>query len=433
VLGGCLDSTRVSLLTVGPSQENSRLTSYYCCYFSIQLAWPKIVVLMGVALVTGVLIWQFAPIDKALDSILPNFNNTEDGTDPTVPVAPGSPTASPTPKPPEFVFMQCEDETQNCCNGLDTICDLRVNEIFYASVHNAMASLEDGNIIGPNHRFKLEGALEAGYRGINMDVCNCNGEYQLCHGICDLGARNPAETFGSISAWLDQNPTEFLMIVLEINSGVQQAVDLDVLYSKLSAVEGLVEKIYVHGSVTDPLPTLREMVDANKVRNMGLEIQDVLLTQKIASFSHFLSPLNIQSKRLMIFHYNGPTTCAANDCPLGFHYWFEYAGETEYSFRSVSDVLSTIDSCEVTRGSAQFPFFAINSFVTPPSRTDAIALNSLSFAKTRLETCSSLNDSADVNLIFADFWSEGDLAKLAQERNAALVSRRERRHLLRTN
>jgi hypothetical protein len=137
---------------------------------------------------------------------------------------------------------------------------------------------------------------------------------------------------------------------------------------------------------------------------------------------------------MMIFHYNGPTTCAANDCPPGFHYWFEYAGETKYSFKSLSDVRNTLDSCQVTRGSAQFPFFAINSFVTPPSQTDAKTLNSLSFAKTRLETCSALNDAADVNLMFADFWSEGALPSLAQQHNAALsVSRRQqrRRHVLR--
>lgn len=223
---------------------------------------------MIVALVTGILIWQFAPIDKALDSVLPNFNNTFDSTD-KVTLAPGSPTAAPTEiPPPAFVFMQCEDETQNCCNGLDTICDLRLNEIFYASTHNAMATFEDGFALGANHRYKLEDSLEKGYRGINMDVCNCNGEYQLCHGVCDFGARNPALTFASINTWLDDNPTETLMIVLEINSKVRDPVDLDAFYQILSGVDGLLEKIYSHDSVADPLPTLREMVAANTVRTI---------------------------------------------------------------------------------------------------------------------------------------------------------------------
>ena len=62
------------------------------------------------------------------------------------------------------------------------------------------------------------------------------------------------------------------MIVLEINSKADENVDLDAFYSILSGVDGLIDKIYIHESVTDPLPTLREMVAANTVRNMWLEI-----------------------------------------------------------------------------------------------------------------------------------------------------------------
>jgi hypothetical protein len=167
-----------------------------------------------------------------------------------------------------FVFMQCEDETQNCCNGLDTICDLRVDEILYASVHNAMATFEDDFQYGPNHRFNLEGALEAGYRGLNMAMCNCNGEYQLCQGFCQLGTRNPAETFGSINQFLDQNPTETIIITLEINNGggLQGEVDLDAIHSIFYGVEGLLDKLYIHETLTDPWPTLGEVVAANTVR-----------------------------------------------------------------------------------------------------------------------------------------------------------------------
>jgi hypothetical protein len=129
-------------------------------------------------------------------------------------------------------------------------------------------------------------------------------------------------------------------------------------------------------------------------------------------------------KRLLLFHYNAAVECRNNDCPRGFHYWFDNAGETEYSFGSVEDILATSTSCEVTRGSNKSPFLAINSFVTPPSQSAAETLNSLEFARGRLKTCSSLNDSAAVNLMFADFWSVGDLPQLAQEHNSVLVSRR---------
>ena len=137
-----------------------------------------------------------------------------------------------------------------------------------------------------------------------------------------------------------------------------------------------------------------------------------------------LVSLHAVRKRLLLFHYNAGVECRNNDCPRGFHYWFDNAAETEYSFGSVEDILATSTSCEVTRGSNTSPFLAINSFVTPPSQLAAETLNSLEFARARLETCSSLNDSADINLMFADFWSVGELPQLAQEHNVALVSRR---------
>lgn len=140
--------------------------------------------------VAGILIWKFAPVDEAINSILPNYNATggsgsssnsgggggsgaNNGGTTTSPEETVSPTASPT-----YGFMQCSNpnDPTTCCNGLETNCDLRVNEIMYATLHNAMATFDDGFIFGPNHERQLEGAVEAGYRGINLDLCNCGGQ-----------------------------------------------------------------------------------------------------------------------------------------------------------------------------------------------------------------------------------------------------------------
>lgn len=107
--------------------------------------------------------------------------------------------------------------------------------------------------------------MEAGFRGINLDVCNCNGQYQLCHGTCDFGARDPVETFSSINSFLDNNPTETILVTLEINNDADEPVDLNELYSILSEVEGLLAKLYVHEETAARWPTLREAVDANTV------------------------------------------------------------------------------------------------------------------------------------------------------------------------
>jgi hypothetical protein len=143
-----------------------------CC------TWPRIITMVIVLAISGILIWKFAPVDEAIDSILPSYNSTGnfstiDGTTSNGGdvVITDAPTASPV-----YQFMQCEDNGEGCCNGLNSNCNLRANEILYATLHNAMATFEDGFIFGPNHQKKLEQAIEVGYRGINLDLCNCGGQ-----------------------------------------------------------------------------------------------------------------------------------------------------------------------------------------------------------------------------------------------------------------
>ena len=78
------------------------------------------------------------------------------------------------PSPPTFQFDQCnytDARTANsngesdisCCNGC-RICDLPVNEVLFATAHNAHSSREDF-FLRPNHRYGIDRALEYGYRG----------------------------------------------------------------------------------------------------------------------------------------------------------------------------------------------------------------------------------------------------------------------------
>lgn len=46
-------------------------------------------------------------------------------------------------------------EVEACCNGLENNCRLRVNEMMWATVHNAMSSVEDG-FVAANNRRQLE-------------------------------------------------------------------------------------------------------------------------------------------------------------------------------------------------------------------------------------------------------------------------------------
>ena len=63
---------------------------------------------------------------------------------------------------------------EGCCNGLVSNCDLKLNEVTFAMVHNAMSSRDD-LFAAYNNIQTLEKALVAGYRGLMLDSCICDG------------------------------------------------------------------------------------------------------------------------------------------------------------------------------------------------------------------------------------------------------------------
>jgi hypothetical protein len=168
--------------------------------------------------------------------------------------------------PDPYQFIQCQGASA-CCNGLDGLCDFRVNEIMWATSHNAMSSREGGLPVLYNNLFELEDALETGYRGLSLDVCNCNGKYQLCHGICNIGAREPDDVLRSIVTFLNNNPTEVILITLQLDSGADDTVSLDDFYTQLKdTVPEVLAMTYEHPQDAASWPTLGELKNSGKVR-----------------------------------------------------------------------------------------------------------------------------------------------------------------------
>lgn len=115
---------------------------------------------------------------------------------------------------PDFKALNVCD---NCCNGLASNCDLPVNEVTFAMVHNAMSSKND-LFAGYNNLRPLEEALVQGYRGLMLDSCICDGSLGekvqnflkgeetgenylgFCHVSCDAGVRSPAKVLGHTDA-----------------------------------------------------------------------------------------------------------------------------------------------------------------------------------------------------------------------------------------
>lgn len=298
----------------------------------------------------------------------------------------------------KYKFIQCDSNGTACCNGLDSICDLRANEILYATLHNGMSTIEDGFLFGPNHKFQLEKALKAGYRGLNLDICNCGGEIIFCHGICTLGPRDVSDVMNGVNTFLDQNPSEIIVFIYQVNNDVDRYVDLNDFYDKLLQIEGLTEKMYVHDGPTSSWPTLRQLTDPN------------------------------YNKRVIMFHYNGPDCNEDRSrCPDGLHLYYNYAIDNDWSHDDTTSIENRLSSCRLkSNGINRDTFIGLNNFVSPPSRSSAETLNEYSAASEYVETCTALLKT-DINFLLVDFWSVGEVPRVTQDHNRALASQRRTR------
>jgi len=366
--------------------------------------WPKIFGFVLALAVACFLIWRFEPWKRGEDGgIEIGFGGGGDRPPTKEPMAtlpPDSGAAS------GYEFLQCDDPNNtggggggsDCCNGLEGICDLRANEVLYATLHNGMATLEDGFLFGPNHQSPLEEALEAGYRGLNLDICNCGGEPIFCHGICALGPRDVVEVMQNVNEFLDKHPTETVVFIYQVDNEADRTVDLNAFYDKLLLVDGLVEKMYVHDGPDTPWPTLRELTTP--------------------AFN----------KRIIMFHYNGPD-CNADPgaCPDGLHLYYNYASDNDWEHSDPASIADRSTSCQLKKnGINSRAFVGLNNFVSPPRRSYAKEVNAYEAAKDYVDDCTR-QLGEDINFVLVDFWSEGDLPRVTQEHNAKrALQRRER-------
>ncbi len=359
-------------------------------------------VILGVAfgVIFGVIPTDFMPSlfgndsnsesDGGGDNTGGNGAGTGGGVDATDPPSP-SPTAADVS--PTFTFMQCP-EVGECCNGLQSSCDLSVSEFMWPTVHNAM---HDG-LLG-NNDAPLEEALEAGYRGLLLDVCWCADpntqvkELIFCHSVCGVGERKFGEVISNINTFLDNNPTEVILINYEISFGDPTPAEI---WTAMTQQVGIKEKTYIHRG--GDFPTMRSL------------LQD--------------------SKQLLLFKHNGLSCLdtSLNGCTPRIPEFFKYAVETPYNFDSVAAIENDPStSCKIDRGLDATPdFYHINNFVTKwsgPSVDASKTINERSFLENRISECEKVT-KLNANMVSIDFWQQGDLLEVAQDINKERAKRR---------
>jgi len=349
-----------------------------------------------VILLTGIIFGLiFAPIEQSVAKVMPDFDEYVTTT---------TTTAAPTSqKPVRYEFMQCAEFTQlgECCNGLESNCDLRVNELMFAKAHNLMSSKDSTKYQFYNHFVKFEGsnetdgkgALEFGYRALNFDLCECDGELSFCHNFCFAGTRDPEEIFTVIDNYLDANPSEVIILNFQIvnqdSFGEKYNVTLDGLFSIMQGVGSFVDRMHVLDNTTE-WPYMRTLVE--------------------------------KREQIIAFHHEGPTCEVEGECPTGLHYYFDYVGEGSFEIKDVAQMKDYALTCPITRGAesnnGRKNLYAINNFISISDENIAPTTNELVFIQERDSGCKDVTGLSP-NMISVDYWSLGDLPEFTQEENKA--------------
>jgi hypothetical protein len=299
------------------------------------------------------------------------------------------------------------------CNDYMELCERRVDEVAFAGTHNSMAASSApgwwttrhfdgiGAQLGRGVRaFLID--LHYGYRahnGVRTDLrreaaqgdaadtltpkefayfntvaARVGGaprgesDVYLCHVFCELGGTPALETFRLVDAWLRVNPNNVLIFVVEDHVDPADAIE---------AFEdsGLADRAY-EWAPGEPLPTLREMIEAGK---------------------------NI----LVLAERNG------GDTPWYVPAFEGALMETPYSFTA-----ATRFSCEPHRGKEQSQLFQLNHWITtdPPDPNLAAEVNSSAVLGERAEQCRRERGHLP-NIIAVDFSTRGDVLDVVNALN----------------
>eukprot|EP00547_Thalassionema_nitzschioides_P006122 CAMPEP_0194214290 /NCGR_PEP_ID=MMETSP0156-20130528/15472_1 /TAXON_ID=33649 /ORGANISM="Thalassionema nitzschioides, Strain L26-B" /LENGTH=475 /DNA_ID=CAMNT_0038942519 /DNA_START=159 /DNA_END=1583 /DNA_ORIENTATION=- len=266
---------------------------------------------------------------------------------------------------------------------------MRANEITYPSSHNAMSSRSEG-FIAPNNNRPLEEAMEDGIRGFLLDSCDCGSTVEFCHSKCFLGTKDPRSTFDTIANFLTtEKPNDIIVLEIQVDDGT--------LHDLWSLTSKEFRDLVYSKTRGKPWPTLNEMID--------------------------------EGRRIIVFQHKGTGGDSLNcsndgECPEGVHDFYDYAFQTDWDYDE--DELLDFDlSCQVKAGDiGRSDFIANNHFARNPLASSNIAksVNVASVLRDRMEYCSkNVWGGENTTLLVVDFWSIGDVVKVANDQNKKLA------------
>jgi hypothetical protein len=194
-------------------------------------------------------------------------------------------------------------EAVTACNGSAALCDRRLDQVVFATSHNAMGGADVPGWMFPNQDAGIGKQLADGVRGLLIDahygvpagdrvkteledekaamakyeaVLGKEGmeaalrirdriagkehgarEVYMCHGFCELGALKLVPVLKDVHDFLVANPGEVLVIVVQDEGVAPQDI------ARCFEQSGLIDFVY-RGPAKPPWPTLRQMVETDQ-------------------------------------------------------------------------------------------------------------------------------------------------------------------------
>jgi hypothetical protein len=303
-----------------------------------------------------------------------------------------------------------DPETALSCNGSVQLCGRRVDQVTFPATHNSMASADAGFLF-PQQTHTIEAQLEAGIRGLLVDtqygiptgtgvvwtdlragdrasivdeiggdtLASIEGlrasllppsgtpDVYLCHALCELGATRAVDAFASIRRFLERNPAEVVILMIQDSTSPEDTV------AALRAA-GLESLAYTY-TPTQPWPTLGTLIRGG-------------------------TPLVVLSER-----HGGE--------PAWFQPAFSLAQDTTYSAASVADL-----TCAPNRGPTNAHLLLVNDWINrkPTDVADAEVVNARDFLLDLAQRCEDRRDRR-VNILAVNFWETGNLLATVRELN----------------
>ncbi len=298
-------------------------------------------------------------------------------------------------KNPPFVDDFVSPASVQTCNGDVAFCDLSLDRVVFPGTHNSMSSVAYGGWLFGEQNQPIRAQLDAGIRALLVDAhygtldqarsqeagrpivaAAVQGDIFLCHVHCEFGAVPFGDALADIRAFLDDNPSEVVMLI------VQDATSPDDTAAAIT-VAGLADRAATlppRASSDRPLPTLGELVATRK--------------------------------NLVVFAEKG-----GRGAPPWYQRAFDWFQETPFTFTDAAQM-----GCEANRGRADAPLFLVNHWIvaSPPDPATAAAVNARPQLEDRFRRCLAERGRLP-NVVAVDFADQGDVVATLRDLNRSLA------------